>query len=116
MMNTSKRYLRIDSDYLNCVHDLDENDNVVIVHKKDDETIIEHLTIDQAINNFYNLPTVKSFGITKAYIWNFTDQKIDKVFTNLPDTLSKNMKKEYEIKNIQLQIQKLTEKLNILNK
>lgn len=26
------------------------------------------------------------------------------------------MKKEYEIKNIQLQIQKLTEKLNILNK
>jgi hypothetical protein len=65
-MNTSKRYLRIDSDYLNCVHDLDENDNVVIVHKKDDETIIEHLTIDQ---------------------------KIDKVFTNLPDTLSKNIKK-----------------------
>lgn len=79
----AKRYLRIESAYLNCVHDLDENDNVVIVHKKDDETIIEHLTIDQAINNFYNLPAVKNFGITKAYIWNFTDQKIDKIFTNV---------------------------------
>lgn len=106
------RYLRLESDYSNCVYDLDDDDNVVIVHKKDNETIIEHLTIEQAINNFYNLPIVKCYGINKAYIWNFTDQKIDKVFTNLPDTLSKNLKKEYEIKNIQLQIQKLTDKLN----
>lgn len=107
-----ERYLRIECAYTNSVHKLDDNDNVVIKHKDENENeILEILTIDQAINKFYNLPIVNCYGINKAYIWNYTEQKIDRHITNLPDSSKKALKKKYEIEKIQSEIDILQKKL-----
>lgn len=78
-----KRVLRIESAFSNFMHDLDENDNIIIRHENEES---ETLSINEMIIRFYNNPSVKCFGIDRAFIWNIDEQKTERNITDLPDS------------------------------
>lgn len=103
----ANRKLVVVSNYLSNSWNLDDNNMISL----SDGKVVD---IDTMVKIFYNIPSVKCYGIITAYIWDVEERKIEKHITDLPDSSDKAQKNILRIVEITKQIKKLQEELEIL--
>jgi len=108
----SRNILRIESAYSNASLKLDVHDCIII--KNDNGVITDSLSIDQAINRFYESTSVQCFGIDRAFVFNLDTHEIVRHITDLPDSEKKERMRNRKVENLVNEISRLNNALQIL--
>lgn len=109
------------SNYVSSTYILDE-DNIpiyianILNKGKDDENIAISFgsSIENIISDFYKIPSVFTYGIISAYIWDGSVRKVIKNITDLPDNDIKILKRNHKKLEYNKQITELLQKVRDL--
>ena len=73
--------------------------------------ITEIISPNTMLHKFCEAPTVKCYGIIKAYIWDCDERKVVEYFDDLPGSTDKAIKNQHKIVKIYQQIKSLQQQL-----
>ena len=98
---TNKK-LCIMSAYNTSSWDLDIHNKIDIKNEKN--IVLESITINSMIMRFYEIPSVETYGIISAYIWDTEKREIVEHIKDLPDLPKKNLVKAKQLLEIDKKI------------